>query len=634
MPSTNPPCRARAAVRDVPRKSLRQSVRQTFVLTALVVLALTLPGCMDHFPPDPVQGGKTQPRLADRPQEADTVRGVGDPAVVTLPMGDRLKERPVTEGDPLPSKPRVEHLNLNAVPVTAALQALVSGTNISLSWEQGEFDDQLVTILNLSGSLDQVIDRVCAAGHVYCLYQNGTLRVLEKQTFIIEMPPIAGDASNSIADAIGMLAGDSAKVDKDGGNIIYTTDAEGQMRVQQYLQQLRRGRPLIVMQLYIWEVRLDDSANAGIKWDGINLNSFGIGNVNVKPISNSGNLTGVTSATQLDTASAAAAAGGANFGAVFSGAVNATTLLSFLRTNGTVETVSNPQMTFVSGTKSEFSIGGKQNYVSGVGQLVGTSTTTGGTSNNTGIGQNTVQTDTVETGINVKVNGAYESGVIFGQMDIQDTTLLGFDNVNSSGTTLQLPKTQERKLSTIIRLRPGDTLLLAGLRSTDDNNTLTGTPTGLFGMLPFSSTRTTQNREMVIMLRPAIIRFSDTNGPDRVEPIHAREATPEAPAAAGQPGTATINDAVAVAPPATEKPLHKKPEATDDAAAAAPVADVPAETPAPAPVEAPAAPTPPVVSTKASAIDEDGKISADRLQRALQDVAPPPAANAAAGAQP
>ena len=42
-----------------------------------LLLAWPLAGCMDHFPPDPVQGGQTQPRLAERPQEADTVRGVG-----------------------------------------------------------------------------------------------------------------------------------------------------------------------------------------------------------------------------------------------------------------------------------------------------------------------------------------------------------------------------------------------------------------------------------------------------------------------------------------------------------------------------------------------------------------------------
>lgn len=560
----------------VPRPSIRFAV-------AVMGIALLLGSCARF--PDPVEQGKTQPTLAERPQEGDTVRGVGDPAVVTLPLGSRLQERPVTEGDPLPANIKIGRTNLNGVPVTAALQAVLANTNISLTWQEDDFDDRAVTILNISGSLDKVVNRICAAGRIYCGYRNGTLEVTEKQTFIIEMPPVTGDAQNSIADSIATLAGDKGvKVDKDGGNIIYTTDTQGQQRVQQYLTQLRRGRPLIVMQLYIWEVRLDDSAKAGIRWDSTQLNTFGVGGTKIRPVTNSGGGLGGVTNDAIEATSAAVAAGGVNFGATFSGAVNAAAVLSFLQSNGSVETVSNPQMTFVSGTKSEFSIGGKQNYISGVGQLVGSTVSTGGTSNTTGIGQNTVQTDQIDTGIKVEVAGAYEGGVIFGGLTMQDVTLLGFDVVPSGGTQIQLPRTQERKLSTIIRLRPGDTLLLAGLRSTSDDKSLSGLPTGLFGILPFQSSKAVQNREMVIMLRPAIIRFTDQPGTDRVEPVMAPE---ESNANSPQAGA--------------DKP-----------------------TPASADTKVPDAPVQPDLSAKATAIDEDGKISTDNLQRAFGDVSTGP----------
>ena len=500
-------------------------VASCIVGSAVIVLALT--SCMSPWPPTATEQGTTQPRLADRPQEADTVRGAGEPAVVTLPIAGRFQERLASQGDPLPHNITVPKTNFSNVPVTSALQAVLSKADISLTMDK-DYGDRTVSILNLNGPLDQVVERICDAGRVYCRYRNGAIELSEEETFIIEMPPIPSDAQNSIADSIGNLAGGDSKVDRDGGNIIYTASMAGQMKVQQYLSQLRRGRPLVVMQLYIWEVRLNDSTQAGIRFDSNSLDNFGIGATKVSPVASINGLGGATDPSVVSTLKSAAISGAVSLGATFKGPIDAGAIISFLQTQGTVETVSNPQLTFVSGTKSEFSIGGKQNYISGVGQLVGSTNVTGGNANNTGVGTNTVQTDEIETGISVKINGAYEGGVVFGEMSIEDVTLLGFDRVPSGGTEIQLPRTQERKLSTIIRLRPGDTLLLAGLRSTSDDRTLNGVPTGLFGILPFSSNKSTENREMVIMLRPAIIRFADAEGTDKIEPVAKLSASPVA----------------------------------------------------------------------------------------------------------
>ena len=297
------------------------------------------------------------------------MRGAGEPAIVTLPISGQLQQRIASGGDPLPNDIKINRVNFSGVPITSALQAVLAGTNISLSFN-GDFTDRQINMLNLSGSLDQVVTRVCDAARVFCNYRNGALEVTQTETFIIEMPPIPSDAQNSISDSIGSLAGDSAQVDVDGGNIIYTTDRAGQMRVQQYLTQIRRGRPLVVMQLYIWEVRLNDSTQAGIRFDSTNLSRFGINSSGTQSVGSIGGTPSSFAGTDTTSAAAVAAgaiAGGVSLGATFNGAIDAAALVSFLQTQGTVETVSNPQMTFVSGTKSEFSVGGKQNYVSGVG---------------------------------------------------------------------------------------------------------------------------------------------------------------------------------------------------------------------------------------------------------------------------
>ena len=64
--------------------------------------------------------------------------------------------------------------------------------------------------------------------------------------------------------------GKKARVDEQGGNIIYTTTVDGEDRVSQYLADLRTGRPLIVLQMYLWEVTLTRENAQGINWSQLN----------------------------------------------------------------------------------------------------------------------------------------------------------------------------------------------------------------------------------------------------------------------------------------------------------------------------------------------------------------------------
>lgn len=477
------------------------------LLTASFI-CVALAACVGTPPQEPKNSAADKVDTAETFDRRSALGRNSEPPVVTLGIGSALKERLASEGEPLPDDILIDTTNLNGVPVAAALQAVLADTPISLTWQQGSFDDRLVTILNLSGQLPEVVERVCSAGRIYCTYRNGTLELKEKETFIIEMPPVPSEAENTIASAIESLAGggegSEVNVDKDGGNIIYTADTAGQQRVKQYLAQLRRGRPLIVIQMYLWDVTLSENADTGIRWDSNNAGSFPVNATDLRSFTKSGlaNTTIGSAKTAFDTLS-----GNISFGAVFSGNIDAAVVLAFLQKNGDVRTVSNPQLTFVSGSNSEFAIGGKRTYISGVGQLVGSTTSSGGSAG-TGVGTNTVQTEEIETGLRVKLSGSYEAGVVFGQLEIEDTTLVDLERIESSGTEIQLPITAERELKTVIRLRPGDTLLLAGLRSQRDSNTRSGLPT-MFGLLPNSQSSATENRELVIMLKPSIIRFSD-----------------------------------------------------------------------------------------------------------------------------
>lgn len=467
----------------------------------LIFLALALvmvQGCSDVDTPTAKSATGRSPLLAEVPGADETVRGADEPAVVTLELNHDLRERRLSRVEELPGNIIIPNTNLNAVPVTAALQAVLTGTDVSLSWEAGTFDNRLVTVTNLSGSLPMVVQKICASAKVFCGYRKGLLELKEKETFVIELPSVpsktsaASAATNTMADTISELAGATARVDQQGGNLIYTADVDSYENVQEYLAQLRHGRPLVVMQLYIWEVTLDKDKGTGINWENFSFGTMGGREQTMA-------LSGLTSFSSL-------ASPGVSLGATFAGRVDAKAMLKFLSRQGQVQTISSPQLTFVSGSNAEFRVGGKQRYISQVGTLnnsVASSTTA--SSNN-----NTVSTDSLDTGLTVEVNGTYEGGVITAMLDLalQDVISLN-QTTTESGVTIDLPETSERKVTTSLRVRPGDNLVLAGLVSSRDTNDREGIPLPFGGTLPSFSRDQFKNSELVILVKPSVVKFVD-----------------------------------------------------------------------------------------------------------------------------
>ncbi len=74
-----------------------------------------------------------------------------------------------------------------------------------------------------------------------------------------------------------------------------------------------------------------------------------------------------------------------------------------------------------------------------------------------------------------------------------------------------MPETTERELSTQIRIRPGDSLLIAGLvRESDEYDTEGAGFDSPF--IPTSRTALTANTELVFLLKPRVIVYtSDEN---------------------------------------------------------------------------------------------------------------------------
>ena len=118
----------------------------------------------------------------------------------------------------------------------------------------------------------------------------------------------------------------------------------------------------------------------------------------------------------------------------------------------------------------------------------------------------------METGLTVNVSGAYEGGVVVANLELTLQNLVDFDRVQSggaNGTTIQLPITTDRKVSTVIRVRPGDNLVMAGLVSSSDSNKREGIPLPFGERVPTYGDDTLQNSELVILVKPSVVLFSD-----------------------------------------------------------------------------------------------------------------------------
>lgn len=489
---------------------VQHAVKQGIVILAM---ALGIAACSASDIPLVGEMMSRPMTVANIPEKDEVIRNDSSPAIVTLDLKSSLRERRLSRTEDLPKDVILPTTNLNGVPITAALQAVLSGTDISLSWGTGSLGSRLVTVMNLRGPLPTVVDKICSAARVFCSYRHGSIELSEKETFVITLPPIerivnAGSATgssssrsssssssnlnNSIVEAINqLLGGEKATIDNQGGTIMYTATVDAEERISRYLTELRTERPLIVLQLYIWEVTLDRENAQGINWTTFQTTALK-NTLKNTTLSLTSNLTSLATTT-----------GSVGLGAVTTGEISANAVASFIATKGRVQTISNPQITFVSGSYADLKIGGTQRYISEVG------TATSNTSGTTSSSSNTVSTDEIETGLAIAVAGSYENGIVFANLDMSLKNLVSLNPTKSGDYTIDLPETTDEKINTVLRVRPGDSLVLAGLVSSNDTGSSQGFPVGGDSAIPLYGDTQRQNRELVIIVKPSIVQFSN-----------------------------------------------------------------------------------------------------------------------------
>jgi len=492
----------------------------TLLIAALISACMTLPR------PVTVPGEMKTLEPLQLPPPADVV-GLGPTGEDSIEVGSEAMfvSTPMDDSDPLPDI-KIKGLSFaNASPYDV-MRVVLAGTDISFTIRNEAANSSVmrhsVSAVNMSGKLSRVLDQLSDSVGFYWTYKNGVIDVTPDNQFIANLPP-SNDVFESLPFMLKTLGATDIFLDKTSRTVAYRATKVAQRKVSSYLDHIRKTRSLIVYDTFIWEVILSDASNMGIQWNKFNASK-------VMP---SSQFALTTSGGQANNAAAI------GLGVVYNTSAFALDLLAqFLQSQGTLQNISQPKLMMINGGTAQFRNGVTTNYVSQVGSTTnGAATTT------------SVTTASVLSGIDLKISGDIFDGTVNTQVQLALNDLQAFNQFTALGTDLKLPQTANREISTVIRSRPRDTIMIAGINIARSQNDAAGLP-GSGGMIAAATSRvkSAERSELVIVMRPRVIKF-------------IKEKNAETPAAA------------AVVSPVTESeaplPLVKSAKAATDAHPAA-----------------------------------------------------------------
>jgi hypothetical protein len=482
---------------------MMRNARTNFIHAIAIGAMLFTSACAMVDVPDSRNVNIPTPVTADSRKKAINER---PDSVMYLPLGEDVLVPEASDGEDFP-KEMVGPFELRGETLAGALQLILADYDISLAFETQEGLTRRITVANLRGDLGRVVHQVCSLANLYCAYEDGTITVKDRQTFTVTLPPLgseddAGDYLSDIAEGLGAILENGADttgstttasepiVDNTTRTIVYTATQRTADIANRYFQRLRANTAMIVFETYIWEVSLNSGNSTGIDWSTID--TFGKFNTSF-------GLNGSVGADFLQPIS---------IGLPTTQDINGTPtdLIQFLSQFGAVKTISQPQITVLSGSEAELRVADTQNYVSQIATTLdeGQSTTS-------------VNTDSVDTGFTLTIGSSWDKATVYANVaieltDVKEIENFAFADTGDDGgqTQIQLPQTSERQLSTQIRVRPGDSVLIAGLVRENDNFNKRGL--GLMEpIIPDSRTAQTENLELVILLRPRVIVYTASN---------------------------------------------------------------------------------------------------------------------------
>ena len=326
-----------------------------------------------------------------------------------------------------------------------------------------------------------------------------------------------GELKAALSTIVGSENGRSLVVSPQSGVVVVRAMPAEIRAVQQYLRatQISVDRQ-VILEAKIIEVTLSDGAQSGINWANFGKNSqfssgmgANAGNVTLP----SGALSPTTTLSSLlggGLASASGATTGGIFGLAFRTSSFAA-LLEFLESQGTISVLSSPRIATLNNQKAVLKVGTDAFFVTNVS----TSTTTGTATTSSP----SVTLQPFFSGIALDVTPQIDENnniTLHIHPSVSDVTTVNTSiNLGTSGTlNLPLASSAVSETDSIVRAQDGQVVAIGGLMrsaSISDNSQIPGAgDVPIVGELFKHSRRSVSKRELVILLKPTVVKGNDS----------------------------------------------------------------------------------------------------------------------------
>ena len=397
------------------------------------------------------------------------------------------------ESDPGEMVPDVPIGRINAAPLKFGPLLNQVAEQAGMSWrisgndKDTLMDKDIYLVQRNDAPLKTVLDELSDLTDAFYRVEGDRIIFSQDRLFVARVPRMA-DSQKILEDGLTSMGATDIFRDKLSGTITFRATRPVYKSVKRLMKSLEEGRDMIVYDFWLIDRNLTDQAGLG---GNLNLKNIGA------KVSNIDKGTLAAGGTQLLDA---LFAGSQNQGFVSGnlGGMTVEATVQFLRSLGETETVARPTISMLSGDKSSFSSGNKSEYIRSVNSTATTNTTSSGT-----------DTRTLETGIDITVEGAHNAGVISTDFEIDISELLGYDKFDTGNVTLRLPKTAQRKVNAHLEARPGDVMVLGGIiRNTQDKNRQEIVGAGI----PTQTSNDNGKTETIILVRPRLVQIRPVKG--------------------------------------------------------------------------------------------------------------------------
>ena len=386
--------------------------------------------------------------------------------------------------------------------------------------------------LNLVRSLIEKLDQPMAqspSGNIYVVYlknaeaaklavtlraalgasgtAGGTVATTPSTTGLSTTPGGAGGASAPVQGSGQPSTGGQIQADPATNSLIITAPEPQYRQLRAVIDRLDARRAQVFVESLIAEVNADKAAEFGIQWQNI-LGSKGDTNIGVLGTNFSIGGTNIVSLQRGLATGTAVPASGINLGLVrrIGGVYALAALARFIETNGDGNILSTPNLLTLDNEEAKIVIG--QNVPFVTGQFTNTGSGGGGT-------VNPFQTiERKDVGLTLRVKPQIsENGTVKLQI-FQEVSSVQASSLNSAGGII----TNKRSIESNVLVDDGAIVVLGGLLQDEYAGNQEKVPVvgdvPLFGNLFKSETRSRKKTNLMVFLRPVVVR--DTQQSDEL----------------------------------------------------------------------------------------------------------------------